>query len=317
MEYYIRDALPSVLEAIEKSKGKRLNQIEKSFIFGMKYALNIKSFMLVPGEKITIKDIASNVRSKLAIDENHFALNVESRMGKFNPKDTVNTIIGLIYGDVRSWKKSKKESKACLGERVIDLKQKLMDILLDLMKQQNYHSELDNGTDAMDEMIDVDNSDLANIKGSIRCILCSKSYSVFCKRSKSSFSWVISNFKRHFQKCSKNVAAANANSSQSSTLVGLTIEAIPSAYEEAEFTEYSKVLISQLMVQGVKMMNSTSRNGEITKTCVIESGDQIGVCEMGADGNCLFSAICHQIKSVRSGSEALKLNTSEAIASSI
>lgn len=85
--------------------------------------------------------------------------------GKIQPKDTVNTVIGLIYGDVKSWKKSKKESKACLGECVIDLRQKLIDILLDLIKQQNYHSGLDNGTDAMDEMIDVDNSDLANIKG--------------------------------------------------------------------------------------------------------------------------------------------------------
>lgn len=60
------------------------------------------------------------------------------------------------------------------------------------------------------------------------------------------------------------------------------------------------------------MMNSTNRNGEITKICIIKSGDQIGVCEMGADGNCLFSAICHQLKSVSRGSEALKLNTSES-----
>lgn len=299
MEYYIRYELPSVLEAIEISKGKKLNQIEKSFIFGMKYALNENGFMLVPGERITIKDIASHVNGKLATDENHFALNVDSRLGKFNPKDTVNTIIGLIYGDVKLWKKSRKESKACPVECVVDLKKKLLDILSELLRQQNYHPGSDR-IHTMDETIDVDCSDMSNIKGNIRCMLCSKPYSVFCKKSKSSFSWVISNFKRHFEKCSKKVAAAVANSSEPNTLVALTIEPIPNT-NEAEFTKYSNVLRSQLLVQCVKMKNSTSRNGEIAKICVIESGDEISVCEMEADGNCLFSAISHQLKSVRSG----------------
>lgn len=312
MEYYIRNELPFVLETIEKSKGKKLNQIEKSFIFGMKYASNESSFMLVPGEEITIKNIAYYVRSKLATDENHFALNVDSRLGKFNPKDVVNTIIGLIYGDVKSWKKSiRQESNARPVECVADLKQKLLDILLDLLRQQNYHPGSDSGIDTMDEIIDVDYKDLANIKGTIKCMLCSKPYSVFCKQSKSSFSWIISNFKRHFQKCTKNVAAADTNSSHSSALVALTIEPISSTNEEAEFTKYSKVLRSQLMIQGVKMVNSTSRNGEITKICVIDSGDEINVCEMKADGNCLFFAISHQLKSVRSGSEAHKINMTE------
>lgn len=168
MEYYIRYELPSVLEAIEDSKGEKFNQMEKSFIYGMKYALNENGFMLVPGERITIKEIATHVSGKLATDENHFALNVDCRLGKFNPKDTVNTIIGLIYGDVKSWKKSRKY-----------LNKKLLDILLKLLRQQNYHSGSDSRIHTMDETIDVDCSDMANVKGNIRCMLCSKPYSVF------------------------------------------------------------------------------------------------------------------------------------------
>lgn len=180
MEKYIREGLPSVLESIEKSKGVKLLQIEKSFIFGVKYALNETNFMLLPGEKITIKDIANHVKSKLAANSNHFALDAVSRSRKFNPNNTVNTIIGLIYGDGVAWSKPRKKFETCSEKSVGELKQKLLKTISDLYKQEEFENSVE---DEFDSMIDVDCRDLANIKGIVKCKLCSKTYSVFCKRS--------------------------------------------------------------------------------------------------------------------------------------
>lgn len=307
MENYIRDELPHVLKAIEVSEGIKLNIIEKSFIFGKKYASNEENFRLIPGERITIKNIAHHVKSKLAKNDNYFSSKSESK--KFSPKNTVNTIIGLIYGEVESRKKSRKEFKTSSAECVVDSKQKLLNTLVDWFRQQNYHFTSDDDTVTTNDMTGLGDSDLENIRGSIKCILCSKSISVFCKRSQSSSSWTISNFTRHFQKCKKNFVEVDLDSSKS--LVALTSGSIPTTNEEAVFAEYSKIFESQLVVQSIKMMNSTKRNDEHTEICAIGSEDKISVCKIEKDGNCLFSAISHQIESVKSGSEAHKLSTTK------
>lgn len=92
-------------------------------------------------------------------------------------------------------------------------------------------------------------------------------------------------------------------------MVSLNIEPQSIMIEEAEAAKYSKILESQLTVQTVRMTNSMSRNDEISTVCVTDSGE-IGVCKIEADGDCLFSAISHQLKSEKIGSDAHKSNTS-------
>lgn len=243
MENYIREGLPNVLETIEKAKGETLGQMEKMFIFGMKYALNEKKFMLIPGEKITIRNIADHVRMKMTADKNHFTLNPRSRTKNFKPKNTVDTIIGMIYGDPVALKKIKKEVKP-----IDHLKKRLFDAISNLFKQLNLEVSGEN-PNLVNEMIHIECDDSADIKGSVKCIFCTKEFVVFCKQSSSS------NFKRHFVKCCATAPTTQVDiptTSQSDTTVELNIEPHTTTCAETESLENSKVLHSQMIVQKIK-----------------------------------------------------------------
>lgn len=292
MERYIRDGLPHVLEKIEKSKGQTLTPVEKSFIFGARYAEDERNFMLIPGDKIAIREIADYVGNNMLTDENHSAVKPHFRKKNFKPKNTVMTIIGLLYGDPLAWQESKKEVRP-----IEDMKKRLLEAVSKLFSQLNI-GVLENNPDSIMEMIHVEYNDSMDIKGSIKCIFCTKPFHVFCKQSKSSTcTWVVSNFKRHIISCS-TPATIKDNApmiSQNNTTIEPVIES------QTTTCDNTKILSAQMIVQTIKMLNSKTKYEETTSIFTIESNDEITVCEMEKNGNCLFSAISHQVKGMKNG----------------
>lgn len=309
MERYIREELTSVLRAKEKEKCQQLTDAEKICIFGDKYASNAEKFMFVEGERILIQDIAANVKQKLETvgDVDYFEQHSSARRTKnFKPRKTIRTVIGLVYGYLTTAKQPKKKM---VVYDLDNLTKKLIDTVKEFFLKRNILNPTENPLFLDDEMIKTETDDQTCTKGSIKCPLCSKIYQVFLKQSKTSFSWVISNFSRHFITCS--LRDQNHSSDvlvndpvQNSIVTNLVIEVVnpETTDQQSELTTYSEILTTQLFSQNIRLVNSTIKNNEATKVFIIGSGEQINIIEMPKDGNCLFKAIAHQLNYVSNGS---------------
>lgn len=157
-----------------------------------------------------------------------------------------------------------------------------------------------------------------------------KTVKLSSKQHQSSCTWVLSNLKRHFKSSceiirkacteSNNELSDNDNNpgtndteinGNKSTLVALEIQPVIQNIDEpndklnAEFTSYVNSLQTQVKLQKIKMISSVISNGERQKTCEIQLDSKvlsIEVSEIARDGNCLFSAVSHQLDDFKIGS---------------
>lgn len=306
MEWYIREQFPSVIKSKENLNGQKLNEGQKSFIFGEKYASNEENFMFVQGEQILIKEIATHVKGKLEAADNadYFSSKPSRRLKNFKPKNTVNTAIGLIYCDATTKTgPAKKVTERAIVWPVDNLKQKLLETVLEYLSK----SHLQYSSEDVSKLMNVNSNDVPSINGSVICPLCSKNNQVYLKTSQSSFSWVISNFKRHFSKCCLNGIDQAKKGLKSTSCI--PTDSIPEKSEE--FTNLTNILKSQITVQNIKIGNSIIINNENISTCKLESGHKIHAINLQRDGNCLFSAAAHQLNFVKVGSDEHKSLTKE------
>lgn len=186
-EKYVRECLPNILK---NKTGKKLSQAEKAFIFGKNHATSPDTFCFTPGERIMIRRISEYLQKNIL---KPFSEQIKKM--NYSAEKTVSTSLGTIFGneiDLRFHITTKPltNAKECLLQKTKD-KLKEFDVAAPV--------EL-----LTEEMIVVDDFDSSKIKGQVKCIYCNEHISkVSVKYSRSSYSWVMSNFTTHLKSCKK------------------------------------------------------------------------------------------------------------------
>lgn len=163
--------------------------------------------------------------------------------------------------------------------------------------------------------IDTDNK----VKGSIYCNYCDKTDSirkvkVYYQTINGSGYWILSNLKKHLSKThvsreikskqnNQNSTAEQAKSENNFSLISLKIEPVRANDIPAEkLKDYESQLYKQIYLQTIQMVNAAHTNKDQINNCRIQFNlaeatqpDVIGISKTEADGDCLYSALAHQL----------------------
>lgn len=320
VQNYIRTVLPQVVESTEKRTNEQLDDIQRSYLFSQRHVSDPKNFMFVHGERVVIKKISDHVKNEKSANPNKFKMAKPSK--KFMPRNLRNTTIGLIFGDADELKFSKRQTIEDIDKSMMQTS--LINSVDKLINKYKPIFPLKDVPEVSENMFKISLSNRGTVVAKVQCVFCAKFVKVSSKQRKSSCSWVLSNLKRHFETiCSKNTntksndQVLNHDETEYS-LLGLEIQPVINDKSDDRptnaFTSYVDSLRTQLKLQSVKMVSSAIGNGEMKKTCEIKLGSKascIEICETSKDGNCLFSAICHQINYLKIESTQHKLATSK------
>lgn len=169
-----------------------------------------------------------------------------------------------------------------------------------------------------EDFVNVSGSCYDDIKAMVHCSFCDKENGIegvrlFSNRTSNVGYWVLSNLLKHFN------VHHGVNSCSEPTLIALKVEPItPNNHqikrnvqnEAAVFP--SDQLFTQMLVQRIKMVNASLLNKEdlsylkFKKTVPEET---VKICNIKADGDCLFAAITHQLHYEKSGSSSHEKST--------
>lgn len=327
METFVKNDLE---EIIESKAAENIQELEfiKPLFFGL-YASNPKKFSVIAGDRKMIKAIASFVKSKLEVDNQFFQeKNAAKKKTVLGRKGLVDSVIGAIFADAAN---QITAGTSKLDPQVSDgWKQKLFEkakALVDSFRASNPELNVKPFTI---NMIEVDLSKLDNIKASVQCVFCeTQRLSVHCRlasSSSSSCTWVLANLNSHFKRCLKPKRipletedaldqyhlADNNLDSGGSHLVGLNIEVdLETVKTEndlgSKLFSLEKTIKTQMTVQNILLDNAKVENDEEHIFVQIKSPQEtIETFRIEGDGNCLFSAISHQIHFVKIHSEKHK-----------
>lgn len=306
-----------------------LSEDEKHFFFGI-YTSNPSNFVFLRGERKMLNALSEHVRSTegTSVGLKHFQLNVDGiDKIKISWKGTFQSKVGMHFGDKKQYVKQKKVMpKKSAEDSKIDLFDKFQKFV-----RQNYKNMV---SELSPDMVEIKILPDNGIDAKVQCVIClelgqTKRYSIFCQVSPTSKCWVFSNLKRHMDKHKKdnhhfdrdaeNVPDDHNLSSNSGDDSGNSAEegedSTASQREDEKGIGHQDLIYTQLSVQNLMMKNAISMHKETTENITFNLSDivdgSIGVTKMKTDGNCLFSALAHQLYCVKLNSEEHQNATKE------
>lgn len=277
--------------------------------YGESFAFKPGEFKFTLGEKILITQIKQHVAQK---GFKYFAVGKK----KMNMSKLIETAVGLIFGAIpkdTNREKSIPTKSVKSGRSTENYEQKL---LASANKVTNKRlREIGKAERVLTaDLVQIDESIDANIKGYVSCVFCKEMKKVSFKQSAGN--WIMSNFIDHLRKCSENVKQSEEGKEVTSTSKCDLILTEPKNILPVTLTDDGQThnnqspqkcvfltdnLVRQLSLQNIKMKNAVARDkAKIvdrffrTKVCEVVSHISMGVCEISMDGNCLFNAVCQQ-----------------------
>lgn len=286
-----------------------LSEEDKQHFFGV-YTLNPKNFAFLRGERKLIKALSDHIKSIEAGPEGltHFQLN-ENGIDKIKIswKGTFESKIGMHFGFEKANVRPLKVIAKTPEELKIDLFEKFQKFI--------HRYFVDMASDLSPNLVEIKIVRDNNIEAKVQCVIChqlgqEKKCQIFCQKSRNSQCWVFSNLKKHMlshdEPRNNNREVQNTvhhNESFSVVERGkyLEKEAIDtsSPCEEETRIQYDDIMFTQLSVQNLKMKNAICLHKDAKEDFSFNlSKDVAGtikVAKMKPDGNCLFSALTHQL----------------------
>lgn len=323
-EKYVREDLPNVL----KNKcSKKMSIAENAFIFGNNHARNPNTFCFTPGERILIRRISEYLKKD----------NLEQFAGQldrenYNTDKTIPTTLGTIFGNADDLRADKQNAHITIDQPTLNATNTLLQKAKQKLKEFDAAAPVENLTE---EMIFVDESDFSRIKGKVSCVYCENHIAkVSVKYTKTSYTWVMSNFTTHLKKCDKAIQAKEENENEAKSTPSPVEDedvSIPSLVEDddvleieypmmnvelAEYQPLSNELKKQMHIQNMKMGNSIFQSNESKIEVEVSFSASaisalIDVCQIPPDGNCVFAAVTHQLYGAKIGSPEHQEKTHE------
>lgn len=230
--------------------------------------------------------MALYVKEQLNSGESFLYECAQSKEPKNIFENTVQTSVGIIY-DWKSTATKKVETPA------YNFKQKLFEkatALVNVFLIENPQKQVLELT--LDKIL-FDDSDRNNIKASVPCVFCGTQRKITSRISSSgsTCTWNLANLKKHIISCvqSDTTDSGRCIDANQSNLIGLEID---------PDHNLDTTLHSQIIIQNIKLNNSIIQNDETTANCHVKVEGlvkNISICEVAPDGNCLFSAMAHQL----------------------
>lgn len=300
-----------------------LSEDEKQYFFGI-FSSNPSKFVFLRGERKMLNALADHVRSVEAtsVGLKYFQFNADGTdKMKISWKGTFQSKVGMHFGDKKQLVKQKKVITKNSAE---DLKIDLFDKFKKFV-HQNYSNVVSGLSPGMVEIKMLPDN---GIDAKVQCVIClelgqTKKYSIFCQVSPTSKCWVFSNLKRHMDKHNKDNHQLNRDAEHvADGHNSLFSENIENCEEEDDTSSHGEngighqdLIYTQLSVQNLKMKNAISMHKETTENITIDLSDHvdgsIGVTKIKTDGNCLFSALAHQLYYVKVNSKEHQNATKE------
>lgn len=209
-EHFIRSELLPILQNVAGKNGQELDSKGMELFYGQSFASRPGEFKFTLGEKILITQIMQHVAQK---GFKYFAVGKK----KMNMSKLIETAVGLIFGAIPEDTNREKSipTKFVKSERSTEnYEQKL---LASANKVTNKRlREIGKAERVLTaDLVQIDESIDANIKGHISCVFCKKMKKVSFKQSAGN--WIMSNFIDHLRKCSENVKQSEEGKEVTST----------------------------------------------------------------------------------------------------
>lgn len=345
IEIYARTELFGLLQ----TKATTSNQpLDESLLaaFYLIYAVSPQTFQFVPGDRKFIQKLRKRVINKISSDgEKYFQpQHLPKNKRKLGLKGTSESLFGLIYGDFT--RSQNLDVNLDLGARFSqgDLHNRLFGAARKMFGDYEDEIAMRGSQSLSTDMVEV-NVVENGIKGTVTCALCRKQKTkVFCKTALGSnaFCWVLANLKKHILnclqsenvldideiECNKNnnidlVESHNNNDNdinnlmddnKNESMVQLDVTPVDQIDDETLQTDYEDLLATQIMVQVLKMVNTVYQCKDKEEKVYCDFGTRlrklpIKICDVSANGDCLFSAISHQLSHVRINSREHQIHT--------
>lgn len=294
-----------------------LSEDDKQSFFGV-YSSNPSKFVFLRGERKMLNALVDHVKSITAGPEGskHFQLNEDGTDKiKISWKGSFTSNLGMHFGD---GKRSSRQKKVVSKKSSVDLEHDLYEKLQAYM-QKNY-KELE--SNLAPNQVDVEIAPNNVISAKVHCVVClaqkkAKKISIYCRTTEGNPYWVFSNLQRHIDGHFKKTDHDTDRDDGITTLSSLTEneeleeEEVLGSGPQSDTGKRSRIvdlMFTQLTVQTIKMKNTVSVHNEPKEKFNFQlTNDALATIHVTAikkDGNCLFSALAHQIFHV-------KLNSSE------
>lgn len=302
---------------IESCIESELSEDDKQSFFGV-YSSNPSKFVFLRGERKMLSALVDHVKSITAGPEGskHFQLNEDGiDKIKITWKGSFTSKLGMHFGD---GKRNSRQKKVVSKKSSVDLKHDLYE-KLQVFMQTNYNVLVPN---LAPNQVDVKIAPNNVISAKIHCVVClaqkkAKMISIYCRNTEGNPYWVFSNLQRHIDGHFKKSDLDTDRVDGIATMSGLAENENLEEEEElgtgsqSDAGKRSRIvdsMFTQLTVQMIKMKNTVSVHKEPKEKFDFQLKDDalatIHVTAIKKDGNCLFSALAHQIFHV-------KLNSSE------
>lgn len=328
IEIYARTQLIELLEAKSNSCNAPLTESLLSAFYSI-YDVSPRSFQFVPGDKKFIEKLRVRVADRVNSDgESYFEPHQLARKKrKLHLEGISESLFGLIYGDFCQRQNVGVDSNSDAHFSQDDAQKKLFSAVKKIFG--NYEDEI-----AMrgNQGVSIDSCEVTtndnNIKGTVTCALCNRKCKVSCKRGTST--WVMANLLKHIRYCLKsskkeneieieiennnmNDVIVDSSVNDNESVIQLEITPVNELGEDLQ-SEYEDLVATQIMVQNLKMVNTVFQHKDEELTIYCDFGKKsrklaLKVCDVSADGDCLYSAISHQLSHAKINSKEHQTHT--------
>lgn len=229
--------------------------------------------------------MALYVKEQLNSGESFLYEDAQSTEPKKIFENTVQTSVGIIY-DWKLTATKKVETPA------YNFKQKLFEKATALTSVFLIENPPKQALKLTLDTILYDDSDSNNIKASVPCVFCGTQRKITSRisNSGSTCTWNLANLKKHIISCLQTDTTDSGRiDANQNNLIALEIDLDQNL---------DTILHSQITIQNIKLNNSIIQNAETTAKCHVKVEglvENISFCEVAPDGNCLFSAMAHQL----------------------
>lgn len=336
VESFIKNEL---MTFVLKKKAKELNESDTSgFVddddilmdlvdyYGKLYATQPENFCFQPGDKMLIKELVAHVEGIVN------AKGTNSGLSKFKSKKLTR-----VEKKAKKNQKSKGEIKNTIQNSSLDivnldeLKSDLIQRVISSLKSHkvDFKFDLDLENDIHENIVDIHVTN-GNISGSVRCIICdSENKSKQNKPKKFHYSsgsewpcWVLSNFTTHLEKTHNLIfhepeinspepeadSAPHMNDPPDDQLDESVVcldGSVQFAGNSFDNNIVKDALFAQLSNQITLMMSVALKNSESQEEMNFKLNENdtesqpLSVANIPMNGNCLFTAITHQLENKR------------------
>lgn len=317
----------------EKCERRKIlfDSIEKEFFFGI-YTDSIKEFKVLRGERLQVIQMANILQSifqekGLTAFAQHF--DVPKRY-RFDKSDMTELSVGLFYG---------KRIQNALNQLVLDRNEVSVKLLSKLKVFFNGYA-IKQCQPISEESITITDIDGNGMRADVICVFCeSNKDEPLTKRHAIQYdktgNWNLSNLRKHVklhlvkeqENGEKDVVNIDDENSADGNIADVKQEIIAGGFLNAspimelpvvlsnesqiedDKSETMDVLYKQFCAQNLKLLRATLQHNEQKKFMVSKIDGRsfnITTLSIAKDGNCLFSAISHQLECVKTGSNEHK-----------